>query len=202
MHGPAQLLGLQHAGLLLRGAALCRGRRGGQRGARRVPSHGAQAARGGHRGDPRRGLQPHGRDRRVRPHAQLARAGQRQLLPAARRRPPALREPYRLRQHARPEPPAGAADGDGQPALLGAGDACRRLPLRPGHGAGPRAPRLRPPRGLFRLHRAGPGAATCEADRRALGHRPGRLSGGPVPDGLGGMERPLPRHHARLLAGR
>ena len=46
-------------------------------------AHGAAPARGRHRGDPRRGLQPHGRDRRVRPHAQLARPGQRQLLPPA-----------------------------------------------------------------------------------------------------------------------
>ena len=35
------------------------------------------------------------------------------------------------------------ADGDRQPALLGAGDACRRLPLRSRHHPGARAARLR-----------------------------------------------------------
>ena len=77
------------------------------------------AARGRHRGDPRRGLQPHRRERRTRPHAQLARPGQRQLLPAAGRTARTTK-PHRLRQHARPAPAARAADGDGQPALLGA----------------------------------------------------------------------------------
>ncbi len=52
--------------------------------ARRIPAHGATAARGRHRGHSGRGLQPHGGSRRDRPHAQLARAGQRQLLPPDR----------------------------------------------------------------------------------------------------------------------
>jgi glycogen operon protein len=43
---------------------------------RRVPQHGAPAACRGHRSHPRRGLQPHARRRRARPHAQLARPGQ------------------------------------------------------------------------------------------------------------------------------
>ena len=110
-HGPAQPLGLQHAGLLLPRAALCQCRPCRRpRGARRVPPHGAAPARGRHRGDSRRGLQSHGRNRRVRPHAQLARAGQRQLLPSGRRACGDLREPCRLRQHARPAPAACAAD--------------------------------------------------------------------------------------------
>ena len=46
-----QLLGLQHAGVLRAGAALCAGQR-----ARRVPHHGGAAARRRHRGDARRGL--------------------------------------------------------------------------------------------------------------------------------------------------
>ena len=41
-----------------------------------------------------------------------------------------------------------------------------------------------------------------QADRRALGLRPGRLSGRALFAGLGGVERPLPRHGAGLLAGR
>ena len=49
---------------------------------------------------------------------------------------------------------------------------------------------------------AGSGAVVGEADRRALGHRPGRLSGRRLPAGLGGVERQVPRHRARLLEGR
>jgi isoamylase len=41
-----------------------------------------------------------------------------------------------------------------------------------------------------------------QADRRALGPRPRRLPGGRLPARLGGVERPLPRHRARLLEGR
>ena len=41
-----------------------------------------------------------------------------------------------------------------------------------------------------------------EADRRAVGLRPGRLSGRRLSAGLGRMERPLPRHGARVLEGR
>ena len=42
-----------------------------------------------------------------------------------------LHQRHRHRQHGQSQPSARAADGDGLPALLGAGDACRRLPLRP-----------------------------------------------------------------------
>ena len=49
-------------------------------------------------------------------------------------------------------------------------------------------------------HRAGPGAAAREADRGAVGRLDGRLPGGRVPAALGGVERPVPRHDARLLA--
>ena len=44
---------------------------------------------------------------------------------------------------------------------------------------------------------AGSGAEPGQADRRAMGLRPGRLPGRRVPAGLGGVERPLPRHRAR-----
>ncbi len=72
------------------------------------------------------------------PDAVAARAGQRRLLRAGRR-PPLLHRRHRLRQHAEHRAPARAAAGDGLAALLGRGDACRRLPLRPGLGAGARA---------------------------------------------------------------
>ncbi len=51
----------------------------------RVPRHGQGAAPGRHRGDPRRGLQPHGRGRRRRADALLPRARRLDLLHARRR---------------------------------------------------------------------------------------------------------------------
>ena len=53
------------------------------------------------------------------------------LLPSRARRPALLPGLHRLRQHAEHAEPAGAAADHGQPALLGARDARRRLPLRP-----------------------------------------------------------------------
>ena len=50
--------------------------------------------------------------------------------------------------------------------------------------------------------RQDPVLSTRQADRRALGLRPRRLPGGRLSARLGGMERPLPRHRARLLEGR
>ncbi len=47
--------------------------------------------------------------------------------------PALLHQRHRHRQHAEPSPPARAADGDGQPALLGRGHARRRVPLRSRH---------------------------------------------------------------------
>ena len=61
---------------------------------------------------------------------------------------------------------------------------------------------VEPPRRVLRHHPPGPGAVAGQADRRALGPRRGRLSGRQFPGRLGRMERPLPRHHARLLEGR
>ena len=81
------------------------------------------------------------------------------------------------------------------------GNARRRLPLRPGTGDRPqRRRRLRAALAVPQRGRAGPGAAAGQADRRALGHRRRRLPGRRLPAGLVGMERPLPRHRARLLA--
>ena len=67
--------------------------------------------------------------------------------------------------------PAGAAADHGQPALLGARDARRRLPVRPGQRARARAVRRRPARRVLRHHPPGPGAVAGEADRRAVGSR-------------------------------
>ncbi len=54
--------------------------------------------------------------------------------------------------------------------------------------------------GLPRGDSPGSGALAGQADRRAVGRRPGRLSRRRLPARLERMERPLPRHHARLLA--
>ena len=55
---------------------------GARRVGARVQAHGARAARRRHRGDPRRGLQPHRRGQPARPDAVAARHRQRHLLPA------------------------------------------------------------------------------------------------------------------------
>ena len=62
------------------------------------------------------------------------------------------------------------------------------------------AVRVRPSLAVPGRRRAGPGAAAGQADRRALGHRRQRLPGRRLPAGLVGVERPLPRLGARLLA--
>ncbi len=73
------------------------------------------------------------------PTLQLARHRQRRLLHPRARQPALLHRLHRLRQHAEPGAPARAAAGDGLAALLGRGDARRRLPLRPRLGARARA---------------------------------------------------------------
>ena len=88
-----------------------------------------------------------------------------------------LHQRHRHRQHGEPQQFARPADGDGQPALLGARHAHRRLPLRPRHHPRPRAARLRGGRPLPRCLPAGPGAVGGQADRRAVGSRTGRLPG-------------------------
>ena len=87
-------------------------------------------------------------------------------------------------------------------ALLGDRDARRRLPVRPGLGAGPHRARHRHAQRVPHRDRPGPGAAAREADRRAVGRDDGRLPGRLVPAAVGGVERPVPRHRARLLARR
>ena len=96
----------------------------------RVPRHGQGAAPGGHRGHPRRGVQPHRRGRSRRADALLPRARQPDLLHPRRGRR-AVRQLHRLRQHAQRQPPGRPPDDRRQPALLGRGDARRRLPVRP-----------------------------------------------------------------------
>ena len=56
--------------------------------------------------------------------------------------------------------------------------------------------------GFLDTCRQDPVLSPRQADRRALGYRPRRLPGRRLPAGLGRVERPLPRHRARLLEGR
>ena len=65
-----------------------------------------------------------------------------------------------------------------------------------------RALRRRPPVGVLRRHPPGPDPLPGQADRRAVGRRPGRLPGRQLPRAVVGVERHLPRHDARLLARR
>ena len=101
-----------------------------RRPARRVPRDGEGAARGGHRGRPRRRLQPHLRRRRVGPDLLLSRHRQQHLLPARPRRR-RYRNDAGTGQRAAYVASGGAAADRRQPALLDEGDARRRLPLRP-----------------------------------------------------------------------
>ena len=199
-----QLLGLQLDRLLRPAQRLLR--RGRPRAAgHRVQAHGAEPARRGARGDPRRGLQPHRRGRGDRSHAELPGAGRPLLLPGRRRR---ARRPGRrhllgrdrLRQHRRRVAPVRAAADPRLPALLGDRDARRRLPLRPDVGAHSGRPRDRHDQPLPDRRRAGPRAPAREADRRAVGRVDGRLPGRRVPAAVGRVERPVPRRDPRLLA--
>ena len=67
----------------------------GQGSGGRAQAGGEGAARGRHRGDPRRGLQPHRRGQRARAHAELPRHRQPRLLLSSRERPALLRRRHR-----------------------------------------------------------------------------------------------------------
>ena len=157
---------------------------------------------GRHRGDPRRGLQPHRRGQPPRPDAEHEGHRQPGLLPAGRGRPALLHGLHRHRELPQRPPPALAPADHGLAALLGDRDARRRLPLRPGLDPGPRVLRRRPAGDLLRARAAGPGGQPGQADRRAVGHRPRRLPGRRLPAAVDGVERRLPRHGPRLLARR
>ena len=58
------------------------------------------------------------------------------------------------------------------------------------------------PGDLLRARAAGSGGLAGQAHRRAVGRRSRRLPGGQFPAAVDGVERQVPRHGARLLAGR
>ena len=136
------------------------------------------------------------------PDAVLQGPRQPRLLPPRRRRPALLLRHDGHRQQPQHAPPARAAADHGLAALLGDRDARRRLPLRPRRHARAPVPRGRPAVGVLRPHPAGPGRQPGQADRRAVGHRRGRLPGRQLPAAVVGVERQVPRHDPRLLARR
>ena len=116
-------------------------------------------------------------------------------------RSPPLRRHHRVRQLPQRRRSRHPAADHGLAALLGHRDARRRLPLRPGPDAGPPGGRLRPGVRVLRHVSAGPGGVPGQARRRAVGRRPGRqLRPRPLPAAVAGVERQVPRQHARLLA--
>ncbi len=154
---PDELLGLLDD-RLLRAVLGLRGDRHPRPGGARVQGHGQGAAPRGHRGDPRRGLQPHRGGQPPRPDAVLQGRRQRQLLPADARRPALLHGLHGHGQLAQPRPPERAAADHGLAALLGDRVPRRRLPLRPRERARARALRRRPPERVLRHDPPGPRA--------------------------------------------
>ena len=136
------------------------------------------------------------------PDAVDARDRQRRLLPAGRRRQALLHGLHRHRQQPQRRPPALAAADHGLAAVLGHRDARRRFPVRPRLDAGPRVLRRRPAVDVLRTRATGSDRQPGQADRRAVGRRPRRLSGRQLPAAVDGVERQVPRHRARLLARR
>ena len=178
--GAAQLLGLQHHRLLRAAQRVLVDRRARPAGAG-VQEHGARHARGGHRGDPRRRLQPHRRGQPPRADDRVPRHRQRRVLPPRGEGQAVLHRLHRHRELAERAASARAAAHHGQPAVLGHRDARRRLPVRPRGDPRPRVLRRRPPVELLRARAAGPGGLAGEAHRRAVGRRPRRLPGRQLP---------------------
>ena len=149
-----ELLGLLDDRLPRAARGLCRHGYARRAGAR-VQGNGEGTPSRRHRGDPRRGLQPHRRRKPPRPDAVVQGRRQRLVLPPPARRPPALRGLHRDRQLAQPDAPVGAPADHGLAALLRDGVPRRRFPLRPRLGAGARVLRRRPPLRLLRHHPPG-----------------------------------------------
>ena len=197
--GTDQLLGLL-VDRLPRAARALRGDRHARQPGARVQGDGEGAAPRRHRGDPRRRLQPHRRGQPPRADALVQGRRQLELLPPDAGGAALLPGLHGDGELAQPGAPVGAAADHGLAALLRHRVPRRRLPLRPRVGARARVLRGRPPVGVLRHHPPGSGAVAGEADRGAVGRRPGRLPGRELPGPVGRVERHVPRHDARLLA--
>ena len=91
----------------------------------------------GNRGDPRRRLQPHRRGQPARARRSRSAASTTPRTTACSPDDRATTWTSRARQHPEHAHPRSVAADHGQPALLGARDARRRLPLRPGAARSP-----------------------------------------------------------------
>ena len=141
-----------------------------------IQGDGPRVSSRGARSDPGRRLQPHRRRRRAGTDALVPRHRQRDLL-LARRRQALLPELHRHGTNRQREPSRRARSHPRRAALLGDGDARRRLPLRSRLGARPRRPRPCAGRcAAPRAHRRGSDPPRRQAHCRSLGCR-GRLSG-------------------------
>ena len=116
--------------------------------------------------------------------------------------PSQVRRLHRVREHLRLPPGIPASVDHGLAAVLDHRDARRRLPLRPGLGAGAFAARRRQALVVLRHHPPGPDHLAGQADRRAVGRRRGRLPGRRVPAAVDGVERQVPRHGPLVLVAR
>ena len=163
----------------------------------------AQPSRRRHRGDPRRRLQPHGRRQRARADAVVQGHRQRVATTGCCRTSrattsttpaPGTRSTFSIRACCRWSLDSPALLGDTRCMSTASASISRTILAREPHGfdEARRLPRRLP---------AGSGARRGQADRRAVGHRPRRLSGRALPAGLGGVERPVPRHRARASGG-
>ena len=199
--GADELLGLQHDRLLRARPAL-RGRRAIR--LRRVQGDGGAPARRRPRGDPRRRLQPHRRGQRARARRcrfkGIDNASYYRLLPDEPR--------YYINDTG-----TGNTVNLSHPRVLQMVTDSLRYWATEMHVDGFRFDLGDHPRRASRTAstRAAASSTACrqdpvlsqrQADRRAVGLRPRRLPGRRLPAGLGRVERPVPRHGARLLEGR
>ena len=169
----------------------------------RVQVDGADPAPGRARGHPRRRLQPHRRGRP--PRADAVAAGHRQLrlLPARRRSARGTTSTSRAPGTASTSCiPRDHGAHHGQPPLLGDRHARRRLPLRPGPGAGPRATRPASRSAFFEIIQQDPVLSQVKLIAEPWDVGPDGYQLGRFPAGLVGVERGVPGLRAPLLAGR
>ena len=144
---PHELLGLLDD-RVPRAARGIRRHRHARRAGAGVQGHGQGAPPRGHRGDPRRRLQPHRRGEPPRPDARLQGHRQRCLLPARPGRRAALPGLHGDGQLAEPGQPLRPAPDHGLASLLRHGVPRRRVPLRPRVRARARELRRRPSLGV------------------------------------------------------
>ena len=154
------------------------GRAGG-----RVQGDGQGAARRRHRGHPRRRLQPHLRGQPPGPDAEPARASTTPTYYWLMPEPRYYLDFTGTGNSLNASNPRGGAPDRRFAALLGARDARRRLPLRPGHHAGPGGRRASSARSapIFQIISQDPVLSRVKLIAEPWDVRPRRLPGGQLP---------------------